>query len=487
MEVSLYVYDLSRGMARQMSQSFLGIQIDAVYHTSIVFNNTEYFYGAGIQMCRAGMSHHGRPMEVIKLGQTSLPPDVIEDYLGSLSAVYSPESYDLFAHNCNNFSHDFSQFLVGKGIPDRITNLPKQVLDTPFGQMLRPQIDASMRSVTQAAVPAHANSNNPPSSRSTPINQQTTQSSRDIEASKLEISREENIPRAPSSADFAPWGIQFKTHTATSDPSIISTCREFVRQRHSKPIQDVPLPDLAALREYLLQAPNELSGFHLDATYDLFDSMLTDQRVSTFFAEEGAENSTVAAIVAHANKMSFENSPLGLAVLRMSCSFLSSPAALKHLPDSQSLLEGLVQLSTRNILNVKDSWSPEFALVLAFNMCTVQFNASQQGGLADLSLDNNNKSLKEDVVIELAVALIEALSSRAFERLAIGGKDQSNFTKTAIVSLGRLAYKAPPNGELLTTCEALEAVRVVEETKNILGNQYTSLVDEVVRLLKGDP
>jgi hypothetical protein len=46
-------------------------------------------------------------------------------------------------------------FLVGKGIPDHITSLPKRVLDTPFGQMLRPQLDASMRSVTQAPVPPH--------------------------------------------------------------------------------------------------------------------------------------------------------------------------------------------------------------------------------------------------------------------------------------------------------------------------------------------
>lgn len=44
-------------------------------------------------------------------------------------------------------------FLVGKGIPEHITSLPQTVLNTPFGQMLRPQIDAAMRTVTQAPVP----------------------------------------------------------------------------------------------------------------------------------------------------------------------------------------------------------------------------------------------------------------------------------------------------------------------------------------------
>lgn len=44
-------------------------------------------------------------------------------------------------------------FLVGKGIPDHITSLPQTVLNTPFGQMLKPQIDAAMRPIVQAPTP----------------------------------------------------------------------------------------------------------------------------------------------------------------------------------------------------------------------------------------------------------------------------------------------------------------------------------------------
>lgn len=136
-----------------MSRQFLGTQIDAVYHTAIVLDNIEYFFGAGVQTCRAGATHHGQPMEVIKLGRTELPIEVILEYLESLKEVYTAESYDLFMHNCNNFSNDFAMFLVGKGIPEHITSLPQTVLDTPFGQMLRPQIDAAMRPITQAPTP----------------------------------------------------------------------------------------------------------------------------------------------------------------------------------------------------------------------------------------------------------------------------------------------------------------------------------------------
>ena len=179
MDVELYVYDLTRGMARSMSRQFLGFQIDGVWHTSLVFGNVEYFFGSGVQTCYPGATHHGRPMEVIKLGVTQLPLDTILDYLGSLKEIYTPESYDLFAHNCNNFTNDFAMFLVGKGIPEHITSLPKRVLDTPFGQMLRPQLEAGMRGVTQAPVPqrnvpqangSHNTPNRPGQSTSKPSN-----------------------------------------------------------------------------------------------------------------------------------------------------------------------------------------------------------------------------------------------------------------------------------------------------------------------------
>ena len=110
MDVQLYVYDLSQvrrglsggptastymchsqGLARQLSAQFLGTQIDAVYHTSIVLQGIEYFFGQGVQTCRAGATHHGRPMEVIKLGQTSLPIEIVLEYLESLKEVYTAE------------------------------------------------------------------------------------------------------------------------------------------------------------------------------------------------------------------------------------------------------------------------------------------------------------------------------------------------------------------------------------------------------------
>ncbi|KAM5345038.1 hypothetical protein ACJ41O_010900 [Fusarium nematophilum] len=140
MDVHLLVYDLSRGLARQMSMGILGFQLDAIYHTSIELNGREYVYDGGIIAITPGSSHLGQPMERLHLGTTNLPLDIVEEFLDSLRPIFTLEAYDLFHHNCNNFSDSFSNFLVGKGIPEHIAKMPQAVLDSPMGRMLLPQL-----------------------------------------------------------------------------------------------------------------------------------------------------------------------------------------------------------------------------------------------------------------------------------------------------------------------------------------------------------
>lgn len=146
MEVQLYLYDLSKGFARTASSSLLGVHIDAIYHTSIVLENIEYVYDGGIKRVAPGRTHLGMPMEIMQLGTTSLPMDVIQEYLESLKDIYTAQAYDLWKHNCNNFSNDFATFLVGKGIPAKILKLPDVVQNSPFGRLLRPQLESMSRS-----------------------------------------------------------------------------------------------------------------------------------------------------------------------------------------------------------------------------------------------------------------------------------------------------------------------------------------------------
>lgn len=91
MDVQLLVYDLSQGLARQMSRGFLGFQLDAIYHTSIQLNGREYVYDGGIIDIVPGSSHLGPPLERIPLGTTELPMDVIEQFIDSMRPVFTAE------------------------------------------------------------------------------------------------------------------------------------------------------------------------------------------------------------------------------------------------------------------------------------------------------------------------------------------------------------------------------------------------------------
>lgn len=74
MDVHLLVYDLSRGLAKQMSLQLLGFQLDAVYHTSIKLRGLEYVYDGNIVAIPPGSSHLGQPMQELHLGTTHCMP-----------------------------------------------------------------------------------------------------------------------------------------------------------------------------------------------------------------------------------------------------------------------------------------------------------------------------------------------------------------------------------------------------------------------------
>lgn len=141
MDVHLLVYDLSQGMARQMSMGLVGFQLDAIYHTSIELDGLEWVYDGNVVAITPGSSHLGRPLQRLALGKTDLPMEIIQQYLESLREVYTVQAYNLWKHNCNNFSNDFATFLVGKGIPDHILHMPDAVLESPLGRMLMPALN----------------------------------------------------------------------------------------------------------------------------------------------------------------------------------------------------------------------------------------------------------------------------------------------------------------------------------------------------------
>jgi len=140
-DVELYVYDLSQGMAAMMSMPLLGFQLEAIYHTAIVYNGVEFFFGGGgIDQSRPGGTHLGAPMRRVKLGKTEIDPCTFNEWIRAMaSSEYRGDTYAILTHNCNNFSEDASQFLVQKSIPSEILEMPKKVLGTPLGKIIEQQ------------------------------------------------------------------------------------------------------------------------------------------------------------------------------------------------------------------------------------------------------------------------------------------------------------------------------------------------------------
>jgi len=140
--VVLHVYDLSNGMAKQFSQSLIGKTIDGIWHTGIVIYETEYYFGGGILTDRPYQTPYGTPAQVIPLGETEVPKELFLEFLDGQRSRFSMDKYHLLDNNCNHFTNECSQFLLGVNIPDHISGLPQEFLNTPFGMMMQPLINS---------------------------------------------------------------------------------------------------------------------------------------------------------------------------------------------------------------------------------------------------------------------------------------------------------------------------------------------------------
>ncbi|KAL9938417.1 hypothetical protein V8E36_003040 [Tilletia maclaganii] len=164
--VQLYIYDLSHGMARQLSLAMTGTFFEAIYHTSIVVHGKEHFFGQGIFITPPGRSHHGQPIQVKEMGHTAVDQETWLEMLAELRQKYTASAYHLLDYNCNTFSNEVSELLTGNSIPEKIRSLPQNFLATPLGQLLRPRIDSTFASgggflpsaAAAAAVPSPSSS-----------------------------------------------------------------------------------------------------------------------------------------------------------------------------------------------------------------------------------------------------------------------------------------------------------------------------------------
>uniref|UniRef100_A0ACD5ZRQ1 Uncharacterized protein n=1 Tax=Avena sativa TaxID=4498 RepID=A0ACD5ZRQ1_AVESA len=151
--VKLHIYDLSQGVARQLSTTVLGKPIDAIWHTGVVVYGREYYFGGGIQQDHPGRTPYGTPVRVEDFGATHAAKEVFEDFLLEIGPRYTPEAYNILSNNCNHFSNEAVKFLVGSTVPAYILNQPKEAMNSPIGALILPMIQGLETTFRAGAAP----------------------------------------------------------------------------------------------------------------------------------------------------------------------------------------------------------------------------------------------------------------------------------------------------------------------------------------------
>ncbi|GAW83560.1 hypothetical protein, conserved [Plasmodium gonderi] len=170
--VKLKIYDLSRGMVKMWSPLLIGKQINGVWHTAVWVYDMEYFYGGGI-MCLAPNEFESyydiKPVDIVDMGITELHQSYFHEYLNGIQPNFTVDKYNLVNWNCNNFTNEICNFLVGKNIPQYILDTPKEVMSTSKGKLILDMMQSYQTSIapgfeTSATLLNNPNSNDKSSS-----------------------------------------------------------------------------------------------------------------------------------------------------------------------------------------------------------------------------------------------------------------------------------------------------------------------------------
>jgi len=181
MEVHLAIYDLSNGMARNLSAQILGPNhaLEMIPHTGLLCFGKEYFFGGGIQAVDPHLFRRTRgiqPCQIQSLGVTQISQSEFEAWCQSKGKYkFNMNSYDLLSRNCNNFSHEAAihGLKLSRGVPAWILDVPQRFLSSPMGQVIRPMLEemqiTQMAPIVQGSADTHCNTATPPLSSSMPF------------------------------------------------------------------------------------------------------------------------------------------------------------------------------------------------------------------------------------------------------------------------------------------------------------------------------
>ena len=168
-EVLLAIYDLSHGMAKQLSAQFLGPghELEMIPHTAIRCFRKEWYFGGGIQSVdpiQFQFSTGMVPVQVLPLGRTTMGLVEFESWCVQQQQYphgkFTVASYDLLHCNCNHFSHAaaLQGLKLSQGVPQWILDVPQRFLSSPMGQLVRPMLEQMQITAQSPVAPISASS-----------------------------------------------------------------------------------------------------------------------------------------------------------------------------------------------------------------------------------------------------------------------------------------------------------------------------------------
>mmetsp|Transcript_124615 Transcript_124615/g.265828 ORF Transcript_124615/g.265828 Transcript_124615/m.265828 type:complete len:455 (+) Transcript_124615:113-1477(+) len=144
-EVTLHLYDLSRGAAAWLSPWLLNQKLEGVWHTGIVVYGREYYFGGELYTDMPGETGFGTPMFSVSLGYTLRHREELHAFVAqTLRPLFKRENYDAAFNNCNHFTDRVSMYLLGKHIPEEVLCQPELLLRSTLGRTLRPLLTLAL-------------------------------------------------------------------------------------------------------------------------------------------------------------------------------------------------------------------------------------------------------------------------------------------------------------------------------------------------------
>jgi len=145
-KVSIWMYDISDGMAARWSSLLVGQHFEGIWHSGIVVEwperSSEFWFGGSLFESDPGSTPFGRPLERRPLGHTYKLREEVWDHLNRhLASEFTRDKYDVLTHNCNHFSEKLSMFLRNDHIPDEVLHQPDMVMAKPLPRLLRPVLN----------------------------------------------------------------------------------------------------------------------------------------------------------------------------------------------------------------------------------------------------------------------------------------------------------------------------------------------------------